>query len=119
MPMAILCPGAHLLQFLAQQPCAVLLHVDFALKIQAVAHLHEFVRIARVTIFAGKLASSIGIDLPGEGHTGRITAREHAAILQRDVVHLVPFRNRFALGRKPGNADEGSLRFGLRRRVIP
>ena len=75
--------GAHLLQFLPQQPCAMFLNVDFALKFQSVAHFHELVRIARIAIFAGELAAAVRIDLPGEGHARRVTACEQAAIFQR------------------------------------
>ncbi|HEY4675537.1 MAG TPA: hypothetical protein VIJ01_00155 [Candidatus Angelobacter sp.] len=69
-------------------------------------------RITRIAVFAGKLASSIWIDLPGEGHPRRITAREQTTIFQRDVIDIVAFRNCFALSRQLGNADKGSLGFG-------
>ena len=57
--------GLDLLEFLAQQVGGVLLDEDFVLEI-LVGHLHELVRVAGVTIFAGEFASAVGIDRPGE-----------------------------------------------------
>src|SRR5262249_30419636 len=105
---------AHLLELLAQEPGAVLLDVNLALKIQAVAQLHELVGVARVAVFAGKLASPVGIDHPGEGHARGVAAREDAAVVERDVVNFVPFRQRFSLGREFGDSHQRSFRDALR-----
>src|ERR1041385_1765589 len=66
--------GTHMLEFLAQEPGAMLLDVNLAFKIQAVAQLHELVRVAGVAVLAGKLTSAIGIDHPAEGYPRRVAA---------------------------------------------
>ncbi len=56
----------NLPQLLAQQIRGVLLDEDLVLEV-FVGHFHEFVRVAGITVFAGKLAAPIRIDRPGEG----------------------------------------------------
>jgi hypothetical protein len=53
----------------------VLLDVDFLLELGAVAHLHELVGVAGVTIFAGELAAAVRVDGPGEGQAAWLTQR--------------------------------------------
>ena len=55
-------------KLLPQQVRGMLLDEDLLLEVDAVAHFHEFVGIARVAVFAGELASAVGIDCPGKGH---------------------------------------------------
>src|SRR2546430_11209693 len=52
------------------QTCAlpILLHVNLLLEVHTVAHFHELVRVARIAVFAGKLAATVWIDGPGERH---------------------------------------------------
>ena len=71
--------GLNLAQLLAQQLRGLLLDVDLPLEVGAVAHLHELVGVARVAIFAGELASAIGIDGPSEGHAVDGAAVEQGA----------------------------------------
>ena len=68
MPMAISSPRFTFRKSWRKQPGGLLLHVDLALKVHAVAHLHELVGVARVAVFAGEFASAIGIDRPGKRH---------------------------------------------------
>ena len=60
-----------LAKFLPQQVRGMLLDVNLLLEVDAVPHLHEFVGVAGITVFAGELAAAIGIDCPGEGHRAR------------------------------------------------
>ena len=53
--------------FARQQNSGVFLDKDLFFKGQAI-QLHEFVRVARVTVFARKFAAAIGIDGPVEGN---------------------------------------------------
>ena len=53
--------------FARQQNSGVFLDKDLFFKGQAI-QLHEFVCVARVTVFAGKFAAAIGIDGPVEGN---------------------------------------------------
>ena len=55
----------------SQQRRRVLLHVNLFLKLSAI-QLHVFMRVPRVAILAGKLASSIRVDRPFEWHAVRI-----------------------------------------------
>src|SRR5262249_47245911 len=72
---------AHLLELLPQEPRAMLLDVDLALEVQAIAQLHELVGIARVAVLAGKLAPPVWIDHPGEGHARGVATCKHAAVV--------------------------------------
>jgi hypothetical protein len=62
--------------------------IDLPLKVLSVPHLHELVRVAGVTILAAELASSVGIDGPGERHTPARFAVECGAAGEGKVLHL-------------------------------
>ena len=100
---------SHAPQFAAQHFGGVLLHIDLALKIDAISHFHELMRIACVTIFAGKLASSIRIDCPRKGHAWRGTAIQERSCRQSEVLDIVPLAQRFALRRQAGNTHQRRL----------
>src|SRR5438552_13463784 len=96
-------------QLLPQQVGGVLLDVNLLLEIHAVAHLHKFVGVARVAIFAGELAAAIRIDRPGKRHTRHIAAVEQRTHRQGEVLYFMPEAKRFAGRRQPGNADQPGL----------
>src|SRR5947208_15956668 len=58
----------YLANFLPQKFSRVLLGINLLLELDTVTHLHELVGVARITIFAGKLASPVRIDRPGKRH---------------------------------------------------
>ena len=58
----------HLPELLAQQIGGMLLHINLLLKVESIPHFHELVGIACVAVLAGKLASAVRVDRPGEGH---------------------------------------------------
>src|SRR6478672_6923686 len=60
--------GLHPSEFTAQQVGSMLLHIDFLLELQAVAHFHELVGVAGIAVAASELASAVGIDSPGKWH---------------------------------------------------
>ena len=84
----------------------MLLHKDLALKIQAFAHLHEFVGIACITIFAGELAAPVRVDHPRKWHSRRVAACQHRAVFKRDVFNIMSFVDGLALCRKLGDTYE-------------
>src|ERR1019366_24976 len=59
-------PGLDSTQVTPQQIRSVLLDVDLPLELRTVAHFHEFVSVAGITVLAGELAAAIRIDRPGE-----------------------------------------------------
>src|SRR5205085_7910076 len=81
--------------------------INLALKIQAVAHLHELVGIARVTILARKLAPPIWIDGPGKRHARRAAAVQDGTRWQSEVFDVVTFAQRDPLTGELGDADQG------------
>ena len=87
----------------------MLLDVDLLLEIHSVAHFHEFVGVAGITVFAGKLAAAVGIDGPFEGHAHAGAAVEQGTHGQGEVFDFVSLAERFALGCQAGDADQ----FGL------
>src|SRR5437016_14456429 len=94
-----------LAQFVPQQVRGVLLDVDLALEIHAVAHFHELMRIARVAVLAGELAAAIGVDRPGKRHARRSTAAQPRAGWQSEIFNVVAFRGRFACRGEPRNPN--------------
>src|SRR5271169_1533042 len=96
----------HFLQVLPQQPRRLLLHVDLALKVHAVAQLHKLVSVARVAILARELAAAIGIDCPLERHPPGSATIEQRARGQREIFHQMPLADGFALRRQLGNSHQ-------------
>jgi len=93
----------------------VLFDVDFLLELQAIAHFHELVGVAGVTVLAGEFAAAIGIDGPGEGHLPVADAAIQQRLRrQREVLDLVAFAEGLAFGGQAGDADEARL-FGKRK----
>jgi hypothetical protein len=75
----------------------MLFDVNLALEVDAVAHLHEFVRVAGVAIFAGKLAAAIRIDGPLKRHAAPADAAVQKRLgFNREVLDVMPFAQRFA-----------------------
>ena len=111
--MAICSPWFHPAEFLPQQVRGVLLDVDLLLEIHTVAHFHEFVGVAGIAVFAGKLAAAVGIDGPVEGHADAGAAVEQGPHGQSEVFDFVSLAERFGLGSQPRDADE----FGFGGRV--
>src|SRR3981081_4902932 len=77
-------------KLLPKQVRGMLLDEDLLLEVGAVPQFHEFVGVAGITVFTGKLAAAVWIDCPGEGH-----ARTGATIQQRadgqcEIFKLVP-----------------------------
>src|SRR6266403_222612 len=85
----------------------MLLDEDLPLEVDPVAQLHEFVRVAGITVFACELASAIRIDRPLKWQI----ALAHHPAQQRtypkgEILHVVPFPQGVALGRDPGNSHK-------------
>ena len=55
----------------SQERRRIFLYIDFFFELRTV-QFHVFVRVPRVAVLAGELASSIGIDGPLERHAVRI-----------------------------------------------
>jgi hypothetical protein len=83
----------------------MLLGVDLLLEFHAFAHLHKFVGIAGVAVFAGKLASAIRIDGPGKRHTGAGASVQQRPYRQGEIFDLVPLPDALPVRSQPGNAD--------------
>jgi hypothetical protein len=83
-----------------------------------VGHLHELMCVASVTIFAGKLASTVGVDGPGERKIAIADdAVEQGTRGQREVLDVVAFANGLSLGRETSDADElGAIGVGEERK---
>src|SRR5215471_13181547 len=96
----------YLAKFLAKQVRGVLLDVDLALEVQAIAHLHELMGVARVAVFAGKLAAPVRIDGPAEGHALDCAAVQQRLHRQCEVFDIVPFANGLSLGRQARDANK-------------
>ncbi len=96
----------HLPQVAPELRGDVLLGVNLTLEFQAIAQLHELVRVARVAILTGKLAAAVGIDRPGERHARRIAAIEDGARGDGEVFDVVALGERLALGCKTRDADK-------------
>src|SRR5581483_8427884 len=95
-----------LLQLLSQQPRRLLLDVNLALEVDAIAHLHELVRVARITIFAAELAASVGVDGPRERHARGSAAIEQRARRKGEVLYQVPLPDRLAFRGKLRDPDQ-------------
>src|SRR5579863_10530710 len=97
-------------QVMAQQRGRMLLDVDLALEVEPVAHLHKFVGIARVAVFAGEFAAAVGIDGPGEGHGAVADAAVQQRFrLEREVLDIVAFADGFAFAGQARNADQPGM----------
>ncbi len=91
----------------------MLLHVNLAFEIEAVAQFHKFMGVARIAVLAGKLAAAVRVDHPGKRHTRRKAAGKHRTVFQRDVLNIVAFVYGFTLGGQLGNTDKASAGFDL------
>src|SRR5579864_2733635 len=96
----------HPAQFLTQKFSRLLLGINLLLELKAVAHLHKLVGVARVTIFAGKLAPAVRIDRPCERHARAGAAVEQRPHRKRKVLDFMPLAHTFAMRRQPGNAAQ-------------
>ena len=100
------------MQILPQQPGSLLLDVDLALEVRAVTHLHKFVGVARIAVFAGEFAAAVGIDSPGKRHADAGAAVEKRPDGQGEVLDLVALADGFAFSGQAGDADEFGLEDG-------
>ena len=104
----------HLFQFLPQEPRGLLLDVDLALEVEAVAHFHELMGVARVAVFAGEFAAAIGIDRPLEGNSLAGATIEQRLRGEGEVLDLVAQTGATLLERRAwrfrptGRGNEGS-----------
>jgi len=99
--------GANFLKFLVEQPCGLLFDIDFLLEGEGIAQLHKFVGVARVTVFAGEFASTVGVDGPLEGvAANRCHAAEERTRGESEVLNVMTFPERIGMSGEPGNADE-------------
>src|SRR5215831_10101192 len=88
----------------------MLLDEDLLLKIDAIAHLHKLVGVARVAVLAGKLASAIRIDRPRERQISFAdNAIQERARTQCEVFDIVSLAQGFPRGGHACNADELGL----------
>ncbi len=95
----------------------MLFYVNLLLKIHAIAHLHELMRVARIAVLAGKLAATIGVDRPSEGHLPLADAAvKEGANRQGEILDLMPLAQRLPLGSEAGNAHEFRTRIGEERK---
>ena len=92
----------------------MLLDENLLLELHSVAHLHEFVGVAGITVFAGKFAATVRVDCPGEGHARAGAAIEQGANGQGEVFDLVSLANGFSLSCEAGDADQ--FGFGVRKK---
>jgi hypothetical protein len=90
----------------------MLLHKDLLFEVDAVAHFHEFVGVAGITVFAGELASAVGIDCPSKGHANAGAPVEQRTDGKGEVFNLVPLTHGFPQRSQAGDAYEFGLGFG-------
>src|SRR5919201_3555548 len=90
----------------------MLLHVNLLLEVESIAHLHELMGIAGIAVLAGKLASPIRIDRPGERHPGYVAAIQKGANWQGEVLHLMPLAQELAIRSQASDAHESGTGFG-------
>jgi hypothetical protein len=64
----------HATQIMPQQFGGMLLDIDFLLELRSVPQFHKFMSVAGIAVLAGKLASAVRIDRPGERHADASTA---------------------------------------------
>src|SRR5579862_4716239 len=96
----------YLPEFLSKQISRVLLDEDLLLKLDAVAHFHELVRVARIAVFAGEFASAVGIDRPSKRHADAGAAVEEGTDREGEILDLMTLAQRFAVGGEARNSDE-------------
>ena len=63
-------------------------------------------RVPGITILAGKLATPVRINGPGERHASNRAAIEQGPHGQREIFHIVSLAKGFALGCEARDADE-------------
>jgi len=68
-------PGGETPQFRPERRDVEMFDEDFVLECLRLVQFHEFVRVARITVFATELAPSVGVDHPAEGHARTVAAR--------------------------------------------
>src|SRR5579872_5740340 len=85
----------------------MLLHVDLALKVHSVAQLHKLMGVAGVAVFAGELATAVGVDGPGEGHARHVAAVEQGTHRQSEKFYIVAGLEELPLGSQAGDANQG------------
>jgi hypothetical protein len=88
----------------------MLLDENLLLEFHAVAHLHEFVGVARIAVFASKLASTVGIDGPRKRHPRGGTAIEQRLHQQGEVLNIVSFGERLTRCRQARNSNQARRR---------
>src|SRR5579862_9092268 len=95
----------------------MLLDVDLLLELHAVAHFHELVGIAGITVPASELAAAVRIDGPGEGHGApAVAAVQQRLRRKREVFDIVSLAKRFSLRGETGDAHEAGLIEGWEQR---
>jgi len=105
-------PRLDVVKLLPQQVGGMLLDENLLLEIDAVAHFHEFMGIARVTVLAGELASAVGVDRPRKRHAYAGATVEQRPNREREVFDFMPLAQRFPLRSETRDADK--LGFGCR-----
>ena len=95
------------------------LGVDFALKVPAVPHLHELVRVTGIAVVAAEFAAAIGVEGPGKRHAPAGLAVQGGARRQAVVLHLRPLAHQGTLGRQARNAHQRRLLRGPRSEMQP
>ena len=97
-------------QIAAQEPRGLILDEYFVLELIGIADLHELVRVARIAVLAGELATAIGIDSPRERKIAtRVAAVEDRAHRQREEFNLMPAIDVLGLTSQLGDADQMGL----------
>ena len=80
------------------------------LELIGIADLHELVRVARIAVLAGELATAIGIDSPRERKIAtRVAAVKDGTNRQREEFNLMPAIDVLGLTSQLGDADQMGL----------
>src|ERR1700691_889748 len=96
-----------LLQLGTKQRRSMLFDKNLAFELHTVAQFHKFVRIACVTVLAGKLATSVRIDCPGEREIAcAYDAAKKRTCLECKVFDIMAFAQRLSRGGDSLYADQ-------------
>src|SRR6185369_8184112 len=90
---------------------APLLDIDLPLELQRVANLHKLVRVPRIAVFARELAPAVRVHRPRERHPWSRALVQNRPGLEREVLHVMPDANGFALRRQLGYSNQRGRRF--------
>ena len=86
------------------------LGINLSFEVATVPHFHEFVRVTRVAVVAAKLASTIGVDGPGERHaSARLAIQSGTRFQPGEELDLRALSDQGASGRQARDANQRHL----------